>query len=106
MECATSVERLSRNELVFREVNERIREITARFGVLDVALFVCECGRPDCSEAIELVLSEYDALRSSPGTFVMVPGHEAAHEKVVAREKRYNAVIGQEHPVRLHERNV
>ena len=106
MECSTSVEQLRRNELVFREVNERIREITGRFGVLNVALFVCECGRADCAEAIELELGQYDALRSSSGTYVMVPGHEAAHEKIVAREKRYNAVIGQEHPVRLHERNV
>jgi AraC-like DNA-binding protein len=107
MESSTSVERLGRTELLFREVNERIREIAARFGLLDVALFVCECGQGDCAEAIELELREYDALRSSPRTFVMVPGHEAAHEKVITRQRRYNLVlVGQGQPARLFDRNV
>lgn len=92
MESTTSIERLGRNELLFREVNERIREIAGRFGVLDVTLFVCECGQGDCAEAVELELEEYDELRSSPDTFAMVPGHEAPHDQVVARKKRYNVV--------------
>jgi hypothetical protein len=94
MESAIATERLGRTELLFREVNERIREIAGRFGVLDVALFICECGQGSCAESIELSLEEYDALRSLPGAFAMVPGHEAAHERVVARKRHYEVVLG------------
>lgn len=107
MERSTSIERLGRNELLFQDVNERIREVAGRFGILDVALFICECGHDDCAETIELTLEEYDARRSSPGTFVMVPGHEAAHEKVLARTKRYNVVeAGTETFLLLQDGNV
>lgn len=108
MECTTPIERLGRNELLFREVNERIREIAGKFGVLDVALFVCECGQGDCADAIELNLEEYDALRSLPGAFAMVPGHETVQEKVVARKNRYQVVVGvgEQENVRLHAQGV
>ena len=108
MECTTPIERLGRNELLFREVNARIREIAGKFGVLDVALFVCECGQGDCAEAIELNLEEYDSLRSLPGAFAMVPGHETTGEKVVARKNRYQVVVGvgQEESLRLYEERV
>lgn len=108
MQNSTSVERLGRNQLVFREVNERIREVAGKFGVLSAAMFVCECSQGDCMEAIDLELEEYDALRTHPGTFLVTPGHEAVqHEKVVVNGRRYNVVaVGQDHPARLHERNV
>ena len=106
MERSTSLERLGRNEFLFREVNERIREVAGTFGALDVALFVCECGRANCSEAIELQLDEYDALRSSNDALAMVPGHEAPHETIARRGSRYNAVLaGRERPGHLQERN-
>ena len=57
---------IGRNEALFREVNERIREITAGQGVPfdERVLFQCECGRLDCHEQIELSLAEYEAARS------------------------------------------
>jgi hypothetical protein len=67
----------SRNQILFREVNERVREtaaplLTAR----EEAEFLCECGDDACVETIRLDLAEYEAVRSSPHRFVMVPGHE------------------------------
>jgi hypothetical protein len=94
MESRSSTDGLGRTELLFREVNERIREIAGRFGVLDVALFICECGQGSCAESIELSLEEYDALRALPGAFAMVPGHEAADEHVVERNRQYQVVLG------------
>lgn len=107
MQASASIERLSRNQLLFREVNERIREVAGRFGVLDAALFICECGRADCADAVELDLRVYDELRSRPDSFVILPGHESAGEQVVARNKRYlivRAASGQQAP--FHDRNV
>jgi hypothetical protein len=67
----------SRNQILFREVNERVREmavplLTAR----EEAEFLCECGDDGCIETIRLDLEEYDAVRLSPQRFVVVPGHE------------------------------
>jgi hypothetical protein len=77
-----STERFARNQGIFREVNERLREVAD----LSVTLteYVCECSGAQCSETIELDLSEYDAIRSTPNAFVIAPGHEQlTRERVV-----------------------
>jgi hypothetical protein len=86
---ARGAERPSQNHLLFREVNERIREVADTFGVLNAAMFVCECGRGDCADAVELDLHEYDHVRSRHAAFVILPGHGSSHEQVIARHKRY-----------------
>jgi hypothetical protein len=73
-----SDEHRARNELLFREVNERVEEINDR---LDGAgpspmIFVCECGNTDCNEKIELTRPQYEALRANPKHFAVLPGHE------------------------------
>jgi hypothetical protein len=67
----------SRNQVLFRQVNERVREVVAP--VLtpgEAADFLCECGDQACIGAIRLDLEEYDAVRASPNRFVVIPGHE------------------------------
>jgi hypothetical protein len=69
----------ARNELLFREVNERVEEINERLdGDNDDSLmvFVCECGNADCNEQIELRRAEYEAVRANPKHFAVLPGHE------------------------------
>jgi hypothetical protein len=71
-------EQRARNEVLFREVNERVEEINERLdGENDsVMIFVCECGKTDCTEQIELRRSEYEAIRANPKHFAVLPGHE------------------------------
>ena len=86
---------IGRNEALFREVNERIREITASQGVpLDErVLFQCECGRIDCHEQIELSLAEYEAVRAREHQFLVLPGHEIGSVETVERgNERYLVV--------------
>jgi hypothetical protein len=74
-----SDEQRARNELLFREVNERVEEINERLdGESDDSLmvFVCECGNTDCNEQIELRRAEYEAVRANPKHFAVLPGHE------------------------------
>src|SRR5919204_3679446 len=67
----------SRNQVLFREVNERVREVVAPLLTEgEEGEFLCECGDDACLETIRLDLDEYDAVRVSPDRFVMVPGHE------------------------------
>jgi len=68
-----------------REVNERVRETFpgsisagADHEVLEI---LCECGRDDCIETLELTVAEYERVRSSPATFAVLPGHEVGEEE-------------------------
>jgi hypothetical protein len=90
---SVSLERLVRNQLVFREVNDRIREVTEGFGVADPIDFICECSREDCTETVSLAVEEYEGVRSSPTLFVIVPGHETPEvEQVVDANERFMLV--------------
>jgi hypothetical protein len=87
--------RLARNEVMFRAINERIRELAGRFehaasdaGTLS---FVCECSDETCVDRIELTLEQYDDVRAIPVRFVVRPGHEATPlvERVVYRSEHF-----------------
>jgi hypothetical protein len=57
-----------RNQLVFREVNNRIADITAQQREGE-AEFLCECGRGESSSAIGLDLTAYEAfVREMPSS--------------------------------------
>ena len=49
-----SLERRTKNESLFRDVNERIEALEREFGSTDKAEFVCECDRIDCSDRFEM----------------------------------------------------
>jgi hypothetical protein len=75
---AATGERVSKNEAVFREVNERIRELSERLraeAASDSASFVCECSAVECHETVELTLAEYEQVRAEPTHFLAAPGH-------------------------------
>jgi hypothetical protein len=66
-----------RNQILFREVNERVREVAAPLlGARKEGEFLCECGHEACIETIRLDVEEYEAVRASPHRFLMVPGHQ------------------------------
>jgi hypothetical protein len=91
---SVSLDRLVRNQVVFREVNDRIKEVLDRLdGAVLRADFVCECSQADCVESIELELDEYRAIRSSPRLFVITPGHEVSEvEDVIETNERFMLV--------------
>ncbi len=79
--------RIGTNEAVFRQVNERLREVAEGFSVVvEDAEFVCECGRSECAMQIRMTVAEYEEIRSDPKRFLLVDGHEEPeYEKVVTR---------------------
>jgi hypothetical protein len=86
-------ERKAKNEVVFREVNERIESAAVAFGVPGEASFVCECGDATCTEMVHLTLSEYGEIRSNGRRFAIIPGHEdPAVERVVGGTRRFTIV--------------
>jgi hypothetical protein len=83
-------ERAARNQSLFREVNERINELT------DSTLpssFICECTNEGCDESIPLTLTEYEEIRANGNRFVVLAGHEVSTvEEIVARGNGYIVV--------------
>jgi hypothetical protein len=87
-----SLERLARNQVLFREVNERVSEL-AEAGRIDPIAFLCECSRMDCDEMIELDRAEYEGIRSSSNLFVIALGHETPEvERIVEGNHRFALV--------------
>jgi hypothetical protein len=82
-------ERIARNEVLFREVNERVRQVSDD-PPRDEIEFLCECGRLDCTKSVALTRGEYEEIRADPMLFAVVPGHEILDvEDVVADRDRY-----------------
>jgi hypothetical protein len=77
--------RVARNEALFREVNERIKDV----GEDAETLLLCECGDLGCSEVVELTPADYEAVRAEGDLFFLVPGHEdLAVDRAVRRTDR------------------
>lgn len=77
-----------RTQLVFREVNNRIAEVTAGYREPGAA-FLCECAREDRVEVIALDLGEYGELRADERLFLVASGHlvEGVDEVVEKRDR-------------------
>ncbi len=89
-----TAERIGKNEALFREVNERIRELNDAFdasGVREPTDFVCECSLEGCRDYVQLTLTEYEGVRSSSARFLVAPGHlwTPDNEREVERHDRY-----------------
>ena len=83
-------ERLGKNEVVLRDINDRIREGTTP-SPDERAIFLCECGRDDCEETVAMTAHDYEVVRSDPRRFFLVPGHEIEEvERVVEERERYS----------------
>lgn len=83
--------RVGQNEVLFREVNERLRELGESFTLVsEEAEFVCECANSTCVERVQMPLSAYEEIRSDPKRFFVVKGHELPeYEKVVSEGEGY-----------------
>jgi hypothetical protein len=85
-----SDERLAKNEIHFRGVNERIDEIGAAVSSSKTTDYVCECSDTKCFKTIELTNDEYERARSHPTVFMLVPGHETPEiEQIVEENDRF-----------------
>jgi hypothetical protein len=70
-------QRLARNENLFREINERVREIASEHGT-DIHLyeFYCECSNTGCTLRVELGLPDYERVRAHGSRFLIAPRHD------------------------------
>lgn len=86
--------KLGRNEIVFRNANERLRDLGESFSIVaERADFVCECSDERCAEGIQLTLEEYERVRSDPRWFVVVREHMRPEIEKVASELCEHLVV-------------
>jgi hypothetical protein len=71
-------ERIAKNQVSFREANERIEATAYRVELRERVPFICECSDPSCMELVRLDLDEYENVRQNPRRFCTVPGHATA----------------------------
>ena len=84
--------RAARNQVMFRAVNEKIRELNETFAVVtDTFTIACECSDPYCVATVEVEPDDYKAIRANPRQFAVLPGHaDTAIEHVVTETERYH----------------
>jgi hypothetical protein len=94
----------ARKQVLFREVNERIVEISQDMEEIspdvngDSLDVICECADTECSDILVLTRKEYEAIRRDGNRFPVKPGHENGDvEDVVYRELAY-LVVEKLHP--------
>jgi hypothetical protein len=89
---SVSFERLARNQALFREVNERLLELSE--GVQDGSMhFVCECSSEDCTVTVTMNHNEYESVRAHSTFFVVATGHEILEvEKIIDQQDGWTIV--------------
>jgi hypothetical protein len=73
-------QRAAKNQSLFREVNERIEDISAN---ASFTTFICECMNEACDEPLSLTIEEYEHVRADSNRFAIKPGHEVKEVEVL-----------------------
>lgn len=85
--------RQSKDQAVFRSVNDRIVELAETFSVEEQIEIICECANSGCIERIEVPVGEYTRVRGCPEWYLVTPGHIfAGDEHVVEHRPGYDIV--------------
>jgi len=86
-------ERAATNQTLFREINERVKELNNGFSlVLPVGEWICECANDTCTERVAMSASEYESIRNDGARFFVAPSDEHVWpdvERVTVRTARY-----------------
>jgi hypothetical protein len=109
-------ERRARNEALFREVNERIEELSSEWpdeseqvgslGIERRARWVARnrlrVRQGDCTELIEVTREQYEAVRSDPRRFLVISGHEHTESaRVLERNSGFAVIEKLEHAAEI-----
>ena len=86
-------ERAATNHALFREVNERVKELNEGASlVIPLGEWICECANDTCVERITLSANEYEAVRRDQARFLVAPNNEHVWpevEQVIERNDHY-----------------
>jgi hypothetical protein len=72
------------SQMLFREVNERMRWLHTELEHEGELQIICECRNRGCLEPLSLSAASYDAIRRIPTHFIVKAGHEMPDGERVA----------------------
>jgi hypothetical protein len=72
------------SQMLFREVNERMRWLHTELEHTGELQIICECRNRGCLEPVSLSAASYDAIRRIPTHFIVKAGHEMPDGERVA----------------------
>ena len=85
--------RAATNQSLFREVNERVKDVNDRFhAYTSLSDWVCECANDTCVERIQMAGQDYERIRSAGERFFVAPSERHVWpdvERVVERHENY-----------------
>jgi 5-bromo-4-chloroindolyl phosphate hydrolysis protein len=92
-------DRLVKNELAFRDYNNRRVEVEEQAVAVDddPVPFVCECGSADCIGALMITIDEYEAAHSAPDRFTVKSGHIYPEVELAVEQHEHYWVV-EKHP--------
>jgi hypothetical protein len=83
----------AKNQSLFREVNERLKEVGEHSKSMSYAEdAICECADDTCSDRISLSIAEYERVRANSTWFAVAPTGEHVFpevERVVEKHDGY-----------------
>ena len=83
-------ERAAKNQALFREVNERIEELSKP---AYSRAFICECCNVECTQTLSITIDEYEHMRRDGNRFAVLPGHEDRDVEDVVEARRYHLIV-------------
>jgi hypothetical protein len=84
--------RYAKNQALFREVNERIAELSRTWWAGQRLQIICECANTGCVERFDVPLPEYERVRKHPDWFLIKPGHVTEAAQVIEQHEGYEIV--------------
>jgi hypothetical protein len=86
--------RLALNEAMFREVNERVEDMTKTFesdtGTFEI---LCECADTACTDRLSVPTAAYERVRADPTHFLLHADHDdPTVERVIETHESYIVV--------------
>ena len=86
--------RVGLNESIFRQVNEQIESLNRDLGGESRTMTaICECANGDCTDRLEISVTDYEKVRADARRYIVVPGHEVPEfESIVDRGDGYDVV--------------
>jgi hypothetical protein len=90
-----TAERVARNDAIFREANEKIRDSAEELEFADVIPLICECADPNCTQILRLTIEDYERVRSDPTHFINAKGHVTAAQgfgEIVEEGKEWDII--------------
>ncbi len=82
------LERVTKNESLFRAVNRQIELVSRELdeGADAPVEVLCECGQEGCSAVISLSVSEYERAHAEDDRFTLAVGHDTPEIEGVVEE--------------------